>query len=98
MCDYLQGTIGTRNGLLIDVHPNDDIQNYPFCKLQIVVETFRHSNESTNQKTIKESKVVKLTSKKTLSQNFGDYCIKQPNVPSLPGLFVKISETSHTQF
>ena len=23
--------------------PNDDTQNYPFCRLQIVVETFEHS-------------------------------------------------------
>ena len=22
--------------------PNDDTQNYPFCKLQLVVETFGH--------------------------------------------------------
>ena len=36
------------------------------------------------QNSIKVSKVVKPTNKKTLLQNFGDKCNKQPNVPSLP--------------
>ena len=29
--------------------PNDYTQNYPFCKLQLVVETFKHSIKWTNQ-------------------------------------------------
>ena len=28
---------------------NDDIQNYPFLRLQFVVETFKHSTYRTNQ-------------------------------------------------
>ena len=27
----------------IDVHPNDDTQNYTFCRLQFVFEMFRQS-------------------------------------------------------
>ena len=29
--------------------PNDDTQNYPFCNLQLVVETFGHLTRRTNQ-------------------------------------------------
>ena len=47
--------------------PNDDPKNYPFCRLQLVVETFGHSTKLTNQKSIKVSMVVKLTNKKNLS-------------------------------
>ena len=46
---------------------NVNTQNYPFCRLQLVVETFNtKSNEPTNQSSIKVTKVVKLTNKKTL--------------------------------
>ena len=39
--------------------PNDDIKNYPFFKLQLVVEMFGHSTKLTNQsKYIKVPKVV----------------------------------------
>ena len=55
--------------------PNDDTQNYPICRLQLVVETlYTQLNENeptTNQNTIKVHKVVKPTNKKTL-YNFGD--------------------------
>ena len=37
-------------------------------------------NIPTNQNSIKVPKVVKPTNKKT----FGNYCNKQPNVPTLP--------------
>ena len=30
--------------------PNNDTQNYPFCRLQLVVETFGQLNEPTNWK------------------------------------------------
>ena len=44
---------------------NEDTQNYLFCRLQKVVETFRHStNEPTNQNLIKVPKVVEPTKKK----------------------------------
>ena len=59
-------------------------QNYPFCRLQLVFETFKHSNNQSKFKV--DPKVVKETNKKTLSKNFGDQRNKQPNVPSLPGL------------
>ena len=42
--------------------PNDYTQNYPFCRLQLVVET--QINELTNQNSIKVPKVVKTTNKK----------------------------------
>ena len=54
--------------------PNDDIQNYHFYRLQLVV------NEPTNQNSLKVPKVVESTNKETLLQNFGDWCNKQPNV------------------
>ncbi len=45
--------------------PNDDTQNYSFCKLQLVVETFGHLPLQTNQSNlIKVLKVVKPTNKK----------------------------------
>ena len=44
---------------------NDDIQNYPSCRLKLVVEMFE-LNESTNQKFTEVPKIVKPTNKKTL--------------------------------
>ena len=38
--------------------PNDDTQNYPFCTLPLVVETFGHSTKSTNQNLI--NVIIKL--------------------------------------
>ena len=41
--------------------PNDDTQNFPFCKLQLVVETFGYSTyEPTNQNLIKIPKVERM--------------------------------------
>ena len=54
---------------------NDDIQNCPFYKLQLVVETFKHSS---NQP-LKVPKVIKPFNYKTAGTV---YCNKQPNVPS----------------
>ncbi len=43
--------------------PNDYIQNDPFCRLQLIVETFdTQLNEPTNQNSIKVVKDVKPTS------------------------------------
>ena len=52
----------------------EDTQNYPFYRLQLVVETFGQStkNEPTNQNSIKVSKVVMPTNKKTILKDFGD--------------------------
>ena len=44
--------------------PNYDTQNYYFCRLQLVVEVFRHSTKCTNQ--LKFTIVVKPTNKKVL--------------------------------
>ncbi len=49
--------------------PNDDLQNYPFCGLKLVVETFEWINQS---KFTKVPKVVKPAEKETLVENFGD--------------------------
>ena len=44
---------------------NDDTHNYPFCTLQLVVESFLHfqQSEPTNQNSIKVPKVIKTTNK-----------------------------------
>ena len=55
---------------------NDETQNYPFCRLQLKVETFGHSTEWTNQS----------MKRKTLS-DFGDQAYKQLNVPLLPEFY-----------
>ena len=48
--------------------PNDYTQNYPFCRLILVVETLNiHPNKPTNQMSAIAPKVVKPTNKKTLS-------------------------------
>ena len=46
--------------------PNDDTQNYPFCKIQLMVETFGQLNEPTNQCSNKVLKVFKPMNKKIL--------------------------------
>ena len=46
--------------------PNNDTQNYPFSRLQLVVKMCRHSTELTNQsKFTKAPKDVEPTNKKT---------------------------------
>ena len=44
----------------IDVLPNDYTQNYPFCNLQLVVETFRHPDTQLKVQTNINSKVPKV--------------------------------------
>ena len=34
--------------------PNDDAQNYPFCRLKLMVERFKHSTYETNQSKFNE--------------------------------------------
>ena len=46
--------------------PNDYTQNFPFCRLQLVVETFKTLNKPTNQNAMKVPKVVEPTNKKSL--------------------------------
>ena len=52
---------------------NDDTQNYPFYRLQLVLKhLYTKLNEPTIQNLIKVPKVVKPTNMKTLLFNFGD--------------------------
>ena len=53
--------------------PNDDLQKNPFCRLQLVVETFGHSTKYyTNQsKSNKVPKVVKPTNQKRFYKILG---------------------------
>ena len=49
------------------ISTNNDTQNYPFCTLQLMVETFEHStNELTHQNSLTVLKVINSTNKKTL--------------------------------
>ena len=50
--------------LMYNVHPNDETQNYPFCKLQLVVESL--DTQPINQNTLKVSKVVNPGNEKIL--------------------------------
>ncbi len=46
--------------------PNDNSQNYPFCRLKLVVKSFKHATIWTSQlKFTYDPKVGKLTNKKT---------------------------------
>ena len=71
--------------------PNDDVQNYPVCRLQLVFETFEHS---TNKpiKLVKAFKVIKPTNKKASLKKFWDKCNNQPDVLFLPDTLIYISE------
>ncbi len=60
--------------------PNDDTQNYPFSRLQLLVQTFGHSTKCVQMYFNKSYKDVELTNKKTLLYDFGDQCNKQSNV------------------
>ena len=52
--------------------PNDEKQKYPLCRLQLLDKRLdTQLNKPTNQIQY-VSKVVKLTNKKSLLQNFGD--------------------------
>ena len=60
--------------------PHDNTQNYHFCKVQLVVETFGQLNEPTNQNSLKIPKVVKPTNEKTLLQNFGKQLMNKQHI------------------
>ena len=50
--------------------PNDDTQNQPFCGLHLVIKTFGQSTyEPTNENSLKVTKVIKPTNKKTSVTN-----------------------------
>ena len=61
--------------------PNDDTQNYPFCTLKLVFETFDLIKQA-NQNSIKVLKVLSQRRKKLL-QNFEDSCTGQPIITPL---------------
>ena len=66
--------------------PNDDTQNYAFCRLQLVVETLDMDTlliEPTNQTKIKVPKVVKPTFKKTLGTSVINSQISPPSLENL---------------
>ena len=65
--------------------PNSDTQNYPFCRLYLMVGWNIWTPNLMNQPiTIQVLKVVKPTNQKMLLYDFGDKCNKQPNVPCVP--------------
>ena len=53
---------------------NDDTQNYPICRIQLVVKTFGNSN----------IEVVKPTNKKTIHKTLGTNVIKSLMTPPPP--------------
>ena len=60
---------------------NDDTQNYPLCRLNIVVETFEHITWIKQSKFTKVPKVVKATNKKTYQKILGTSVINNPLSP-----------------
>ena len=59
--------------------PNDGTQNYAFCRFQLVVEPLNiQLNEPTNQNSIKVSKVVKPTNKKSYYKTLRTSVINSP--------------------
>ena len=64
-----------------DTKSNDEGQNYLFCRLKLMAETFEHS---TNQVSLKLTKVVKLGIKKRYYKTLGTSVINpQLSPPSL---------------
>ena len=62
--------------------PNDDTQNYPFCRVELVVETFGWTLNLINQPIeIQVPKCFKLTNKKTLLKTLGTSLINRPMSP-----------------
>ena len=58
-------------------NPNVNAQNYPFCRLWLVVETFdTQFNKPTNIDLLKVPKVVKLMNKKRYWKALGTNVIK----------------------
>ena len=58
---------------LMDI-PNDDTQNYPICRLQLVVETFEHSTWWINQLKFNK-KFPKLLSQQIINVNVKHLCL-----------------------
>ena len=56
---------------------NDDTQNYPFCRLKFVVETF----ESTNKNWLKSPKLLSKRIRKLYYKTLGTIVINSPMSP-----------------
>ena len=50
--------------------PNDDTKKFPFCRLQLVVETIGHSTKLTNQSS--SITVLRFLLSQRLRKDFGD--------------------------
>ena len=77
--------------------PNDDTQNYLFCRLKLMVIKRLNTqlNESNNQNSPKVPKFGKPTNKKTFYKTFRTSAIKSPmSLPSLP-VTVSIKPNQH---
>ena len=52
--------------------PSDDTQNYPFCRLKLLVETFNtEMNESANQKLLKSPRLLSQPIRKRCYKTLG---------------------------
>ena len=58
--------------------PNNDTRNYPFCGLQLMVETFRHS---TNQNSLKSPKLLIQRIRKSYNKTLETSAINSPLSP-----------------
>ena len=72
--------------------PNNDLQNYPFCRLQLKVERLdTHLIKPTNKNSIKVLKVFKLSNQKMFYKTLGTNVIDSPiSSPSLT-LYISLS-------
>ena len=62
--------------------PNDDTQNYPSCRLQLVVENLDiQLNDPTNQNSILVPIIIKQTNKKTFYKTLGTCVINNSLSP-----------------
>ena len=61
--------------------PNDYTQNWPFYRLQLVVEMFRHSTWWTNQSKFKSPKLLSQWNRKCYHKTLGTCVIKSPMSP-----------------
>ena len=63
------------------IHNYDD---YPFCRLQLLVETFGHSTKWTNQNSLKSPKFLSLWIRKRYYKTFWTSVINSPMSPPSP--------------
>ena len=62
--------------------PNNDTQNYLFCRLQLMVEMFEHwTNEQTNQNSLESPKLFSKRIRKCYCKTLGTSVINNPLSP-----------------